>query len=105
MAKFHGVIGYAETAETKPGVWFEEIYEREYTGDFMRNSRSLQNASQVNDNVNVSLQISIIADPYAMNNFHSIRYVTYMGARWKVTNIEVNYPRLILTVGGLYNGE
>lgn len=105
MAKFYGEIGYAETVETKPGVWTEQITKRNYYGELVRNTRRLQTVSQLNDNINVANEISILADPYANENFHSMRYVEFMGAKWKISNIEVQYPRLILTLGGVYNGE
>ena len=104
MAKFYGPIGFAETEETKPGVWKEQIVERKYYGDLNRNNRRLQTADKLNDDVTISNEISIVADPYANNHFHSIRYVEFQGARWKVSNIDVQFPRLILTLGGLYNG-
>lgn len=103
MAKFYGKIGYAITEETKPGVWVETITERAYFGDLTRVNRSLQNSGNVNDNVNISHDISIVADPFAYENFHAMRYVEYMGAKWKVSSVEVKYPRLILSVGGVYN--
>ena len=105
MAKFYGAIGYAVTEETTPGIWAESITERMYYGDLTRNTRRLQSAEQLNDNINVANEISIVADPFANENFHSMRYVEFMGAKWKVTSVEVQYPRLILTVGGVYNGE
>lgn len=104
MAKFYGNIGFAETVETEPGVWVEGMTVRPYYGDLVRNTRRLENSGGVNDNVNISNDISIIADPYANHNFHSIRYIEFMGAKWKVSNIEVQHPRLILTIGGVYNG-
>lgn len=105
MAKFYGKIGYANTVETKPGVYEEQIVERSYYGDLIRNSRRLQSADQVNDDINISNEISIVADPYATNNFHTMRYAVFMGTKWKISNIEVSYPRLILTLGGVYNGQ
>ena len=104
MAKWFGQIGYAETVESKPGVWKEQITEREYFGDLLRNSRRLQSSSSLNDNVTISNEISILADQFAYQNFHSIRYAEFMGTKWKVSNIEVQYPRLILTLGDVYNG-
>lgn len=104
MAKFYGTIGYAKTVETMPGVWTEQITERDYYGDVIRNSRRLQSSDKVNDDINISNQISIVADPYAINNFHSMRYAEFMGAKWKISDVEVQYPRLLLTLGGLYNG-
>ena len=105
MSKFFGIIGYAEMKETVPGVWKEEIAKRNYYGDVIRNTRRLQTADQLNDNINVSNEISIVADPYANENFHSMRYVEFMGAKWKISNVNVQPPRLILEIGGLYNGE
>jgi hypothetical protein len=104
MAKFYGVIGYAVTEETEPGIYEERIVEKEHFGDVIRNTRRLSNAAKVNDDITISNQISIVADPFANNNFHSMRYVSFMGSKWKVTEVEVQYPRLILTLGGVYNG-
>lgn len=104
MAKFYGPIGYAQQVETKPGVWEEQIVEKFYRGDVLRNTRRLQSTDKVNDDINVGNEISIVADPFANGNFHAMRYVGFLGARWKVTNVEVQCPRLILTLGGLYNG-
>lgn len=105
MAKFFGKIGYAETIETSPGVWRPKIVEREYFGDLTRNVRRYESSGQVNDDLNIANEISIVADPYAYDNFHAMRYVSFMGANWKISSVEVQYPRLILTIGGVYNGE
>lgn len=104
MAKFYGIIGYVNSVEIRPGAWKEQVTERTYYGDVTRNSRRLQSSDKVNDDVVINNEIGIVADPYAINNFHSMRYVEFMGAKWKVSNVEVKYPRLILTLGGLYNG-
>lgn len=103
MPKWYGKIGYGVTEETSPGVWTEEIVERQYYGDIIRNLRRLETSDQVNDNVSVSNEISIVSDPYAFENFHSIRWIEFMGSKWKVTSVEVQYPRLLLSLGGVYN--
>ena len=103
MAKWFGKIGFAETKETKPGVWEEIITVREYYGDVTRNTRRFQSSENLNDNIVVSNDISIVADPYAIQNFHSIRYIEFMGTKWKIDNVEVSYPRLILTLGDICN--
>jgi hypothetical protein len=103
MAKFYGVIGYAETVETRPGIWEKQITERHYYGDVTRNTRRLQSSDKLNDDINISNEISIVADPFANQNFHSMAYVEFMGAKWKITNVEVQYPRLILSIGDVYN--
>ena len=104
MAKWFGKIGYANSTETSPGVWEDVIIERESYGDTVRNMRRLTGAEKLNDNVKINEELSIIADPYAVSNFHNIRYVTYMGAKWKVDSVDASqYPRLVLTMGEVYN--
>ena len=105
MAKFYGPIGYAKSVETSPGDWTDEIVEHNYCGDVLRNvSRWGSTPDSTNDNLNVNAQISIVADPYAEQNFRHIKYVEFMGTKWKVTDVTPQYPRLILTLGGVYNG-
>lgn len=103
MAKFYGVIGFAETVETDPGIWEEKIVERNYSGDLIRNMRRLETSSSVNDNINITNEISIVADPYAEQNIYAMRYVAFEGSKWKISSVNVNYPRIELTIGGLYN--
>lgn len=105
MAKYYGVIGFSSSSvETVPGVWDEVIVERPYYGDVTRNTRRLQSGEYANDNVKVTNEISVVSDPYALQNFHSIRYISWMGTNWKVTSVEVQYPRLILSIGDEYHG-
>lgn len=103
MAKFYGTIGYMVQKETTPGVWTEDITEKTYSGDVIKNTRRYQSGENLNDNLEVNNQISILSDPFADQNFHSMRYIVWMGAKWKVTNVEVIRPRLLLTIGGVYN--
>ena len=103
MAKFYGDIGYATHVETAPGVWEDSIVTRKYFGDLVRNMKQNQGGDTLNDNLMVSNEISILADPFAYENFHFMRYVEFMGTKWKVSSVEVLYPRLRLTIGGVYN--
>ena len=105
MGKWFGKIGYAVTAETEPGLWEDTIIAREYYGDMISDRRKRQTSGEVNDNINLSNVISIIADPFAYENCSRMVYAEIMGAKWKITDIEVQYPRLILTIGGVYNGD
>lgn len=105
MARFYGKVGFATTTETRPGVWEDTIAERPYYGDTIRSSRRHETGQdKVLDDINISNEISIVADDYANENFHSIKYVRYMGALWKVSTVTVQRPRLILSTGGVYNG-
>lgn len=104
--KYYGAIGYVDTVETSPGVWTEsKIVKRMYTGDITRNNRRRESGEHLNDDINISNEISIVADAYANQNFHLIRYAEWMGTLWKVTNVDVQPPRLILSLGGVYNGQ
>lgn len=104
MAKFYGVIGYAIQVETVPGVWEDQIIERNYRGDVLQNMNRWQSSEQVNDNFAIDNKLSIISDPFVYENFQHIKYIRWMGANWKVTKVEILRPRLILTTGGVYNG-
>ena len=106
MAKWFGKIGYATTVQTAPSVWRPSIVEREYYGDVIRNtSRWSANSESTNDDLNVDVQITIVADPFAYQNFYSMKWIEFMGAKWKITKVEPKHPRLILTVGGVWSEE
>lgn len=104
MAKFHGAIGYGHNTEKSPGVWVDTITEKQYYGDVIRNTRQLLNGEKVNNDLSVGNSISVVADAYANQNFFAIRYVEWAGALWTVDNVDVQSPRLILRLGGVYNG-
>lgn len=104
MSKFYGKIGYVETVEDANGDWVEFATTKMYRGDVEKNTIHNQSGESRNDNINISNIISIIADPYAFDHIGSIRYIEWMGSKWCVTWVEVQYPRLKLTIGGVYNG-
>lgn len=105
MAKWSGKIGYAFTKETDPGVWEEEIIEKCARGDSLMSHGTIDNSGTINPKINLANKISVVADPFALSNFSYIRYVTYMGAKWKVKSAEVSHPRLILNLGEIYNEQ
>lgn len=102
--KFYGPVGFAEAKEKRPGVMTTVPVEYFYAGDVLKRGIRYQNGTSVNDNISPENQISILADPYARSHVGSMRYVKWMGTAWKITDISVQYPRLILTLGGPYNG-
>jgi len=106
MAKFFGKIGYGETEESSPGsgVWVDVIVEKDYYGDVVRNTRKLQEGENLNKDLSVQNLISIVADAYANEHFFAIRYIQWAGTLWTVTDVEVQSPRLLLRLGGVYNG-
>lgn len=104
--KFAGEIGFwVDDVETSPGVCQPSIEERHYTGNVTRHYRKWNNSEYQNDNFSLNNQIEIVADLYMQQNWSSIKYVVWNGVKWKVTTVEVNYPRLVLEIGGVYNGE
>lgn len=103
--KWFGIIGYADTQETSPGVWEEVITERDYYGDLLQNIRRWEGSQQVNDNLAISNKISVVLDPFINEHFHKIRYVTFNNIKWKVATAEVRFPRIELTLGGVYNEQ
>ena len=107
MAKWFGKVLYSNTeeVETSPGVWVDKPIVKEYYGDMVRNHKRYEQTQQLNDNLTLQNEISIVADPYALQNFQYIRAVEIMGTLWRVTAVDVQYPRLTLSVGGVYNGE
>lgn len=106
MSKWYGKIGYATTVEYEPGCWEEQIAERSYYGDMTKDYRRRQNNGEINDALSLSNVLSILADPFAYENCSKIAYAEIMGAKWKITDVDAsNYPRLILTIGGIWNGN
>ena len=103
--KFAGVVGYETLMEVRPSNWQSVIVERKYRGDISRCSRRLQSADKVNEDIVISNEIEILADAFAFENFSNIKYVVWMGTKWKVNTITVEPPRLILEIGGVYNDE
>lgn len=105
MSKWFGKIGYAIKGETEPGVWEDSIVTRDYYGDLISDKYRRQSSGNVNDDINLTSVISIIADPFAYENCSHMAYAEIMGARWKITDIDIQPPRLNLTIGDVYNGN
>ena len=103
MARFAGKVGFITTRKTHLDVYEEVPVERTYYGDLLRNTRRMQNSGTLNDNLVISNEVSIVADPFVKENFHNIRYVVYMGTKWKVDSVDVQFPRLVLSLGEVYN--
>ena len=105
MARFYGNIGYGTPGQIVNGVWSDNITELPYMGDILSETRNLTPADQVNDNIQLSQRISVVADAFALQNFHQIKYVEWAGVLWTVVSAAVEHPRLILSLGGVWNGN
>jgi hypothetical protein len=104
MAKFYGAIGFGESVETVPGVWEDLITEHKYYGDVVRNTLKVKEGEAINNDLSVGNSISIVANAYANEHFFAIRYIKWAGTLWTVSNVDVESPRLLLRLGGVYNG-
>lgn len=107
MAKYYGVVGFVKTEERDiPSVYEESVVRRHYRGDILQNQKRWEHSSeQVNDNLNISNRISIVADSFAMESLHAMKFVEFMGVAWNITGVEIAPPRIILTIGGVYHGD
>lgn len=105
MSKWYGKVGYEETVETTQDVWEAVITERYYAGDVQRHISRWDNTQKINDDQNVNVEISLVADPYAYQHFSCMKYVEFMDSLWKISSIDLQFPRLILSIGGVYNRE
>lgn len=104
MAKYHGMIGFSIQSETKPGVWNDVVTEKHYSGEILKLRRKPSSSDRATSDFMIDNEISIVADPFINDNLASILYVEFMGAKWTITGVEVDPPRLILSLGGVYNG-
>lgn len=104
MPKIVCSIGFGFSEETTQGIWEDRMIQKRYRAELIRNSSRLQSTDKVNSDIVLTNELSIISDPYARLNFHAIRYAEFMGTKWEVTTVSVEYPRLKLTLGGVYNG-
>lgn len=105
MAKFYGEVGYGVDVETAPGVYETNIEKRNYYGDVIRNTNRWEKGEGLNDDLKITNRISIVADAYAYEHASAIRYVIWMGVKWKVSELDIQPPRIILSIGGVYNGD
>lgn len=104
MAKYAGLVGYVTQEETVPGVWIPVATERKMRGDVIGLGYSFQENEKVNDDITLQHRLSLVGDPFAYKHFTTIKYVHYLGVKWKVTGVQIQRPRLILSLGGVWNG-
>ena len=105
MSKWYGTVGYIDHEETEPGVWEEKVTESKYFGDVLEYTSRWNSSNKVNDDTDITARISIVADPFAYQNFSKIKFAEFMDTLWEVKSASPQYPRLILNLGGVYNGE
>lgn len=106
MARFSGKIGFATTSESvsEPSVYEETITERKYTGFILTEYNNHNDKTTINTDVRLNMRFSIIMDPYTAQNINNLRYIEYMGTKWKISSVEVKLPGLIISIGDMWNG-
>lgn len=105
MSRFHGKVGYELPGQLVKNVWTANVEERDLYGDILNETRSLEPSDKVNDDFRVQHRISVMADAFLLENYAKIKYVEMGGGRWTVTSVQIQRPRLILTLGGVYRGK
>lgn len=108
MAKYAGLVGYVTQEEKVPGVWSTVADPKPMRGDIIRASASSQNdgrlsSDKINKDVTLNHRVSLVGDAYAFGNYYNIKWIEIDGAKWEVSSVELQRPRLIVTVGGLWN--
>lgn len=103
--KFYGTIGFSYEEETAPGVWKTKTEERDFYGDVLSNNRRWDSGQEINNDLIVTNRLSILASRFVYEHMGAMRYVRWNGTKWKISSAEIVRPRIILTLGGVYNGE
>lgn len=105
MPRCSGVIGYALAEETQPGVWTEDVIEKKYYGDIVRDNRKVIDQGVINGSFNINNNISVISNKFMLDNMAFMRYISFANSKWKINSVDIKPPRIIITLGGLYNGK
>lgn len=105
MAKFRGTIGFViDDVEVSPGIYKTEIIERTYTGDIYRDSKRMTDSSSTtNQSVSLSISFNFLTDNFAIDYLYAMSYLIFRGKKWSISTLELKYPRMEITLGGLYN--
>lgn len=104
--RFYGIIGYGIPITDDYGVTKDTIVERKHFGDIIRLTSTNENAQQVEDNIRLNCQFSIVLDSFITENFQFIKFIEWNGVMWKASSItpDPDRPRLTVHVGSVYNG-
>jgi hypothetical protein len=105
MSRCSGLIGYALAGETQPGVWTENITEKIYYGDVVRDNRRIVDQGEINGSININNNISVVSNKFMLDNLAFMRYITFANSKWKISSVDIRSPRVVITLGGLYNEE
>ncbi len=105
MAKWYGTLGFVQSSESAPGVWKDVVTKVETSGDLMQFEQRSQNSEKLTDDISFSNRISVLMDPFMMKNFQYLKFASFANSYWKVSSVNVQYPRMIFTLGGVYNGK
>lgn len=103
MTKYAGLVGYVTQIETRPGIWEPKSTEKKMTGDVLNLGHSYDTGNKVNDDITLQHKISLVGSPYAYSNLYNLRYLWYMGEKWKIIGVAVERPRIVVTIGGVWN--
>lgn len=108
MARFYGTVGFMQTVEddSRPGMYFEKIteYPKRY-GDILTNKWNSSPGKSINDDFKVANRISVVCNKKMISEAQFARYIIWNNVKWEITSVDIEPPRLIFTLGGIYNAQ
>lgn len=105
MARYSGLVGYVTQEETVPGVWSPVENPRTMKGEIIRQSSTNPDHGKINSDISLNHRVSLWGDAYAFDSYYAIKWIQIDGRKWEVTSVEIKRPRIIVTVGGLWNAQ
>lgn len=102
--KWYGNIGFGIPVNEND-IHTEVITDKPYKGDILENNLRWQQSDKIDDDLNITNKISVIANDFAYDNIGYMKYVELRGNKWKIVSATLQYPRILLTIGGVWNGD
>ena len=103
--RWYGRIGFTVDSDETFGIFEKTTTAKPYYGDvlYLRPRWEARDNSTNNDLV-ANVQLSVVADDFAIRNSSYMTWAEYMGAKWCITSIEVVFPRILINLGSVYTG-
>lgn len=105
--KFSGKAGFRiDDVEIEPGVYKPQVVVKAIKGSVVSNSYQHQNSDKSTiDNVRITNQLSIVANQFLNKHITNLMYVEFQGVKWKVESFDIQPPRVVVSLGGVYNEQ
>lgn len=98
------VLGFSEkNKEVRPGVWKMQPEEVTHRAKLLTYNKDYDSGEEVNDDLKLRNRYEIVMKDKKLD-YQDMRYVIVKGTKWKVSALEFLEVRIIITLGGVYNG-